>query len=103
MQVEAIYDQGRLEFISPIRLKQGRIHLVVQIPDEEIITETLPQSKPTYELPPEVLALALAMEEKLDRVRNAPLPADEDLPPLTPKQLERMEAFALRDEIRGLR
>lgn len=47
--------------------------------------------------------MAKAMEEKLDRVRNAPLPADEDLPPLTQKQSDRMEAFALRDEVRGLR
>jgi hypothetical protein len=101
MQVEAIYDQGKLEWITPVKLKPGRIHLVVQIPDEQIVTPS--KRQPAYELPPEVLAQALAMEEKLERVRNAPLPADEDLPPLSEKKLARIEAFAQRDEIRDLR
>ena len=28
MQVEAIYDHGKLEFIQPLRLKNGKIRLV---------------------------------------------------------------------------
>lgn len=100
MQLEAIYHQGKLEFISPVKLKPGHIRLVVQIPDADVITPPA-ESKPVYELPPEVLTMAMAMEEKLDQVRNAPLPADEDLPPLTQKKLERIEASALRDEIRS--
>jgi hypothetical protein len=102
MQVEAFYDQGQLAFISPVKLRQGRIRLVIQIPDEAIIDEALANGKPGYQLPPEVLALALAMEERLERVRDTPLPDNENLPPLSEKKLARIEAFALRDEIRSL-
>lgn len=36
MQVEAIYNQGRIEFVEPLRLKHDHIRLVVTVPDEEI-------------------------------------------------------------------
>ncbi len=36
MQVEAIYNQGRLEFARPIKLKHDHLRLVVEVPDEEI-------------------------------------------------------------------
>jgi hypothetical protein len=36
MQVEAIYNQGRLEFAQPIKLKHDHLRLVVEVPDEEI-------------------------------------------------------------------
>ncbi|MGF1546420.1 MAG: hypothetical protein ACFCUG_03730 [Thiotrichales bacterium] len=102
MQIEAIYDQGKLEFVSPIKLKLGRIRLLVQIADADVIAEPSPSNKPSYELPAEVRALALEMEAKLDRVRHAPLPDEKDLP-LSQKKLERIEALTLRDEIRSLR
>ena len=38
MQVEAIYNQGRLEFVQPIKLKHDRLRLVVMVPDDEIDT-----------------------------------------------------------------
>lgn len=98
MNIEAIYDHGKLSFVTPIRLKHGKVRVIVMVPDDEVEVQD-----DAYTLPPEVSAMAKAMEEKLDRIRNAPLPADEDLPPLTQKQLDRMEAFALRDEVRGLR
>jgi hypothetical protein len=37
-----------------------------------------------------------SLKEKLDRIRNAPAPPDDELSPLTPKYLERLGAFALR-------
>jgi hypothetical protein len=43
------------------------------------------------------------MADRLERIRNAPLPPDEQLPPLTQKQYNRMEAFAFRDELRKMR
>lgn len=98
MDIEAIYDHGKLLFVTPIRLKHGKVRVIVTVPDDEVEVQD-----DAYTLPPEVLAMAKAMEEKLDRIRNAPPPADEDLPPLTQKQLDRIEAFALRDEVRGLR
>ncbi len=98
MNIEAIYDHGKLSFLTPVRLKHETLRVTITVPDDEVEVQD-----DAYTLPPEVLAMAKAMEEKLDRIRNAPLPVDEDLPPLTQKQLDRMEAFALRDEVRGLR
>lgn len=98
MNIEAIYDHGKLSFVTPIRLKHGKVRVIVTVPDDEVEVQD-----DAYTLPPEVLAMAKAMEEKLDRIRNATPHADEDLPPLTQKQLDRIEAFALREEVRGLR
>lgn len=36
MQVEAIYNQGTIQFVQPLRLKHDHIRLVVTVPDEEI-------------------------------------------------------------------
>ena len=71
MQVEAIYDHGKLKFISPVRLKAERLKVLVTVPDDEI---------------------------EIDTAYNIP-----HLPELTEKQRERIEAFSLRDEIKGLR
>jgi len=37
MQLEAIYENGKLEFARPVHLKHGRIRLIVDIPDHEIL------------------------------------------------------------------
>jgi hypothetical protein len=42
-----------------------------------------------------VIAAAEVMDARLDAIRNAPFPPDQSLPELTPKQLERIEAFEL--------
>jgi hypothetical protein len=94
MRVEALYDHGRLEFIRPLQLKCERLRLVVEVPDEALVTP-MPA---TYNLPSEVLAQAQAMQDRLDAIRNAPLPPDDELPELTNKQRERIEAFALRED-----
>jgi hypothetical protein len=43
------------------------------------------------------------MAGRLERIRNAPLPADEQLQPLTQKQSNRIEVFAFREEFRKMR
>jgi hypothetical protein len=43
------------------------------------------------------------MRARFDAILQAPLPPDDELPELTPKQLERIAAFELRDEVKGLR
>ena len=40
------------------------------------------------------------LRERLDRIRNAPLTPEDELPPLTEKQRERMEAFAYREVLK---
>ncbi len=54
-------------------------------------------------LPPDVIARAQALRARLAAIMNAPLSPDAALPELTPRMLERLEAFALREEARSLR
>ena len=67
MQVEALYDHGRLEFTRPLQLRHERLRLLVEVPDAELVS-SMPV---TYNLPPEVLAQAQAMRNRLDAIRNA--------------------------------
>ena len=98
MEVEAIYDHGKLDFIPPLRLKHEKIRLIVTVPDDEI------EKLAPYNLPQEAIERAQAMLARMQEILNAPPPPpDDELPELTETQLERMEAFALRDEIKGLR
>ncbi len=43
MQVEAIYDKGKLEFLSPVRFARDRFSVLVELPDDEIIPEERPK------------------------------------------------------------
>ncbi|MDP2067244.1 MAG: hypothetical protein Q8K38_14900 [Burkholderiaceae bacterium] len=95
MQVEAIYDQGHLEFAYPLQLKHQRVRLMVEVPDDEIVNQ--PNS---YNLPPEVLARAQNMLEKYAAIVNAPLPPDADLPELSAEYQERLDAIELRAQLR---
>ena len=38
MQIEAIYNQGRLDFISPVKLKNAPIRVKVDLPDEVVLS-----------------------------------------------------------------
>jgi hypothetical protein len=102
MKLEAIYDQGKLEFISPVRLKSERFRVKVEVPDEEIEGASAPESDSSG-LPEGLGRQAREMLDRFAAIRNAPLPPDIDLPELTSKQEERIEAFALREEIKGMR
>lgn len=93
MQIEAIYDQGRLEFAYPLMFKHQRTRLLVEVADDEIVN-----SPNTYDLPTEVISAAVQMRSRLDATRLAMLRPDAELPELTPKQLDRIEAFALRED-----
>ncbi|MCC7279929.1 MAG: hypothetical protein IT487_16650 [Chromatiaceae bacterium] len=69
MQIEAIYDQGRLEFQSTVTLKHQRFRVRVEIPDQEIASP-IPLALPTYDpadFPPEIR----------DRVRRMAAVAEE--------------------------
>jgi len=96
MEIEVIYDCGRLEFVHPLKLKHDHIRLVVEVPDEEIIST----SYSSYDFPSELLGQAQVMLSKLEAIRNASLLSDEELPELTPKQLQHIEAFELRAQLR---
>ena len=93
MLAEAYYDNGKIEFTRNYRFKHNRFKLSVEVPDEEVVNEN------PYNLPQEVLIQSQALLAKLDAIRKSPLPTGND-DELTEKQLQRMEAFELRAQIR---
>lgn len=50
---------------------------------------------------PKVEAYATDLLERLNGIRNSPQPDDTGLRPLSQKQLDRVEAFALRQQLRN--
>ena len=104
MQLEAIYDHGHLEFTHPVQLKRGRVRLLVEVPDDEVLASPpsgMETQEAAYVLPPEVVAMARVAEERLDQIRNTPLQEEAELPLLPAKQIDRIAAMAFRDEIRN--
>ena len=99
MEVEAIYDNGHLEFVQPVELKSTRLRLVVSIPDEEVAQRT--EEYPEYDLAdfPESVREELAKWEAVRSKTLARHVADE-VPELTEKQKERWKAFAFREALR---
>lgn len=87
-------NDGRLEFDRPIRLKHSRFNLVVNMSDEDLAgKESLAAN-----LPSAVVTMADQARRRLDAVRTAPIPADDELPEPSAKTRERMDAFGLREE-----
>jgi hypothetical protein len=37
MQVEAIYNQGRIELTQPLQLRHPRVRVLIEVPDEEVL------------------------------------------------------------------
>ena len=93
MELEAVYEGGRLTFSRPVKFKQDRVPMVVVVPDEAI-----EDAGPLYDLPQAVFETADRMRERLDAIRNAPLPPDDELPPVSDKSKARIRAFALRED-----
>ncbi len=98
MQVEALYDQGKLDFVTPLHFKRTPLRVVVHVPDDAIIF-----LDPVRNLPPEIIEGAQAMLARMEAIRKAPLSADDQLRELAAKERERIDAFELRDEIKGMR
>jgi hypothetical protein len=99
MNVQAVWSNGVFRPIEPLKIKHAVI--TIQVPDEEIAeneTEPADLRQESYALPPEARAIADRMTLELDLVRNAPFPPDEETLPLSQKQLERIAAFATREE-----
>jgi hypothetical protein len=44
MQVEAIYDQGRIELTQPLQLRHPRVRVLVEVADEEVVEPAAPYS-----------------------------------------------------------
>lgn len=93
MRIDAIYDHGRLEFTLPLQLKHGRVRIVVEVPDDEIV-----DTNDSSIMSPDLRRQARAMLTRFEAIRNAPPLGDP--PELTQKQLERIEAFEMRAQYR---
>jgi predicted DNA-binding antitoxin AbrB/MazE fold protein len=39
MQIEAIYEHGRLEFTRPVRFKDQRVRVLVEVPEDAIVED----------------------------------------------------------------
>jgi len=94
MQLEAIYEQGRLKFLKPVRFKSDRIYLKVEVPDSEISSHRL------QDIPKDLHEQAKSLLDRLATIRNAPFPAEAQVLAPTHRQLERIEAFELRAKYR---
>ncbi len=92
MRLEAIYEKGRLEFLSPVRFVKDRIKVLVEVPEHEVLSAQpvdTDHARSEY-----VRDLVL----RLDRIRKAPVPQEfRDRQP-TQKQQERFESFSLRED-----
>ena len=100
MQVEAIYDHGRLEFVHPLQLKHDHVRLVVVVPDEEIVDQAgAIQQLVSEGIPEDVLKMAAEMAAQRDEILSQPFEDRQD-GPLTEEQEQRMRAFAFRDQLR---
>ncbi len=99
MQIEAIYDQGRLEFVSPVKLKSGKIRVKVDIPDE--VVQRYEDKLPEHDIsgfPKDVQQEVKRLQDIRKEVMDSTLP--DDLSAMTDKQKERWEAFELRNAVR---
>lgn len=93
MLVEALYDHGKLLFLTPVKLVSDRFRLTVDIPAHELHAETPPSGSV-----PAGSDYGRRLAAELDAIRNAPLPSDDELPPPSERQRDRIEAHALRED-----
>lgn len=98
MNIQAIWENGVFRPVQPLQLKHSMV--TIQVPDEEISVnapESVVSRQKAYALPPEVQALAERMTKELEGILDAPFPPDESLPPLSQTHIDRIAAFATRE------
>lgn len=107
MRIEAQYQQGRVEFLEPVRLKHDRFRMIIDLPDEEVITSDSIMDPIRSDPPITPTALDRLLQEYPDdpwlqcmKAIEADVLAipDEQFPDLTPKQQQYLAAFALRED-----
>ena len=99
MQIEAIYDQGRLDFVSPVKLKGGPIRVKVEIPDEAM--EKHEDKLPEYDLshfPKDVQQEVKRLQDIRRKAMGSA--ARDNLSEMTDKQKERWAGIELRNAVR---
>ena len=96
MQVTAIYDGGTLHFSQSLHFKHQKFEVLVNIPEDEVVTD-MPNQSALDALLAQTPDDAWLQRMKAIETRVLAIP-DDVLPDLTAKQLERIEAFEMRED-----
>lgn len=100
MQVQALYNQGRLEFQAPLHLKQQRFTVRVEIPDQ-LLAAPPATGLPEHDLatfPPDIRERVAHLAATAAAARQRPLPpvpAEE-----TADERQRWDAVSFRAAVR---
>lgn len=113
MQVKAIYEDGAINFAQPLQFKHRKFEVIVSIPEDELESGEIiaPASRAADNATDASLETQSSLDALLAQTPNDPwlqrmkaielrvlsLP-DDQIPALTAKQLDRIEAFALRED-----
>ena len=95
MQVKAMYENGAVHFVQPVQFKRRRFEVVMNIPDEEIETRSIPCPLDVMLAQNPGDAWLHQMKTTLTAVQLKP---EHEIPELTQKQLDRIEAFSHRED-----
>jgi hypothetical protein len=96
VKVVATYESGTIKFAQPLKFVRQNFQVTIDIPEAELAPATQPPSSL------DVLLAQTPDDPWLQRMKaieaqTLALP-DNQLPELTPKQLSRIEAFAMRED-----
>lgn len=101
MQIEAIYDQGKLQFLKPVKFLHQRFPVKLEISPQEIVPTEASHTPSghavfdNYSLSPQALSFAMQWWENLLK----PMPywvSDDDGSVLSDKQNQYWDAFEFR-------
>jgi hypothetical protein len=93
MQLEAIYDDGKLEFCRPVRFAHGRFPVRVEVPETELIEFTTAEGE-------EPLGIyARGWLHRLESIRAEVMTTQGiELQQVSDEQLERLRMIEMREE-----
>lgn len=101
MEIQTVWQDGVFKPVQPLRLK--RTLVTIKVPDEEIADIDPAKGKEytsePYKTAPVVQTRTDALLIRLEQIHNEILALPEDqLQPVTDKQLERMRAMEMRED-----
>lgn len=66
MQVEAIYNQGTIQLVHPLRFKRDNVRLVVTVQDEDLLAAPIPTQAPAQ--PQQTSHASTSYADRLDQI-----------------------------------
>jgi hypothetical protein len=93
MQLEAIYDDGKLEFCRPVRFAHGRFPVRVEVPEAELVEPKAPEGEE------QLGTYARSWLHRLEAIRaEGTTTQGIELQQVSDEQLERLRMIAMREE-----